>query len=564
MATLHWLCRLDWSPRPLHWATSAVTITDELGVVRDHDGGLSVSFDGALELFSEGTSIPSVTLGPLMPPPDVDVAALVEAGHILDGAPMELALWWDDTDYRDRRVMVLGRARLPGYGAPGEPLEFGLEPLGVTDEGRILGPQEVVSAETWPFAREEAIGVTYPRVYGRPGMGREITRPKGMTLTSTFEAPLVQANTTTIAEDHVQDLLDFYGITLTYDKGATFLLLAGHPITAELMRVYCADDTLGLLPFDQPVTTVPDRLGHACAICETPTAFRNLDAYYVDYAHETDASLLALYPGVGGVRSRDRTGEAMYGAGEILLDLLTFSSVPVDRQAFNGVRVLLDRFRLDFFIDDPAVSPLEFIQSNLLPILPVSLVLGPRGLYPVMWLPDEQPVVATLTAGDNAHRVGLVEYEGDVYNEVSLAYAPNFRGDLMRRATITGQDPAAPVVTPDVDGRGEHIVIPSAYARASAVRHGLRAKTLESIVVYDEATAGAIVGWLARINAAPWRSIRYQLEPDTAYNLRLGDYVMIEDDDLSLDRRALVRSIAWTDSNPEVELLLIDGAPRGG
>jgi hypothetical protein len=287
------------------------------------------------------------------------------------------------------------------------------------------------------------------------------------------------------------------------------------------------------------------------------------DLYTCDYAHESTNE--------GGVPSQTVSDEAMYGLGEILLDLLTFSSVPVDRAAFQSVRPLLDRYRLDFFVDDPTASPLDFIRQHISPLFPVSLVLGPRGLYPVMWLPDDQPDVLALVEGVGLSRVGLVEYEGDVWNEISLSYAPNYKGELRRKVTASGFDPPELLVDADV-ALSEHVTLSSAYTKASQTRYGRRAKAIETIVVYDRATASAIVSWMARAYCQPWRSIRYTVEPDVITRrattrggpgLMLGDYVSLTDSELSIARRAIVRGETWVDTDPEIDLLLIDGPPTG-
>ena len=45
---------------------------------------------------------------------------------------------------------------------------------------------------------------------------------------------------------------------------------------------------------------------------------------------------------------------------------------------------LLQGYLVDCYIDDP-VGVWEWVQGNLLPILPISIRYGPAGLYPVVW-----------------------------------------------------------------------------------------------------------------------------------------------------------------------------------
>ena len=78
-------------------------------------------------------------------------------------------------------------------------------------------------------------------------------------------------------------------------------------------------------------------------------------------------------------------GEALPGgAGDICIMLLAASTLRWDVSAWEAVRVWLNGYRLAGYVDE-AVSPYEVLARQVLPLLPLEAVPGPRGLRPAMY-----------------------------------------------------------------------------------------------------------------------------------------------------------------------------------
>ncbi len=74
----------------------------------------------------------------------------------------------------------------------------------------------------------------------------------------------------------------------------------------------------------------------------------------------------------------------MDGAGDVLLWMLRRSTVPVDRRRFAALRERLNQYIVGGYVNAEA-RPWDWVVDHLLPILPLSIVGGPAGSYPILW-----------------------------------------------------------------------------------------------------------------------------------------------------------------------------------
>ena len=93
---------------------------------------------------------------------------------------------------------------------------------------------------------------------------------------------------------------------------------------------------------------------------------------------------------------------------------------------------------------------------------------------------------------------------------------------------------------------------------------GEKAKSLDTDVIYETATATNVLQWMHRAAAFPYRVILYDVPIRLGF-LRRGDLVLLTDPEIHLfDYLAFVRDIAWIDGRPRLSLVLIDDPPREG
>jgi hypothetical protein len=159
----------------------------------------------------------------------------------------------------------------------------------------------------------------------------------------------------------------------------------------------------------------------------------------------TTDTAVVLYVGWrdgGGVKGR--RGTVVRGAGDVLEYVLDFATVPLDRGRFAAAAPLLSHFKIDTSIDEHC-SPWEWVQSELLPLLPVSIVSGPDGYYPIVWRTDATAAdsVAHLDADLDA-RIELSETvqvdSSQILNDFTLRYGMSRRTGVFNYAARLGAE----------------------------------------------------------------------------------------------------------------------------
>ena len=241
------------------------------------------------------------------------------------------------------------------------------------------------------------------------------------------------------------------------------------------------------------------------------------------------------------------------GAGDLLIWFLRRSSLRLDVGRWEAARGYLNRFRFSGYIDE-AVSPWEYIQDNFLPLLPLSIRSGPSGHYPVIWRWDatERDSVASLVAGPEGglSRTSTVAYSrspSEVINEIRLEYARQASsGDAKRYTVLTGD--------PDPDDSAQWT---NHYAQVSLSRYGLGSKTIETDVVYEDATAHLICQWQLYVYGGIPREITYEATREWGW-LEPGQVVTLTDSELYFDGQlALVESVSWSGGAVEIKVVVL-------
>jgi len=506
-----------------------------------------IEYEDSITIGGELAPDRSVTASLIFGDDDGDAwADIVAADHDLGDALGEIALWRTGDDWGDRRVVLSGRVVSPSYGSPGEPVTLTIAEEPGDDRGLVPDGLGVVSSETWAselpatdgvIATEAAAGQLYPRVYGAPGIiyGTD-------TITELPAVPALVVGIDTVS-------LNAYGTNLDSDSDAVVepatVLLMGHPGS-----VLEAAATVTLYNMD---AKKPKSSGWAVASSQD---LRGREVVTVSVNHDTSpaAGMLidadhAIYwsaesAALGGVYDDVRSG-CMRNAAEIIEDLLSFSTLRYDVERIRSIRAELAAFRLDFFVNEQR-SPYDIISEDILPILPVSPVIGPRGLYFSVWnfLAETSDAVDTINPDRRGgYRNSPVEVSdvASVFNRLTIDYG--LRAD-------TGEYARALTVAPDnSDSDPDTYVHPAAFA--SATRYttpGARLTAREgspiaSDVVYAPQTARAVLEWMLRAHCSVFQTVEYVL-PQRYAGLDPGDIVVVTDDAIRwADRVCLVQSI---------------------
>jgi hypothetical protein len=525
-STIRWVLKLE-------YAGGTWYMTDEAMTIDDGTGGTIVLTDGLLET---GDTVESIDLWATEAPRrsssvafdlGIDVATLIEEGHDLAGCMAELAQLADGDPWTARRPFVRGRLVEPQYGAQGEGVQASIEQDVLTDESEIrtvnvtplafaFAQQAVTGLEfigsTSPSA-DENVTIVVPAVLGTPGGG--LNPGTIATRVETFRTPATT---------------DYYYLWL----------IAGHAVDATTVTLRATDGTEAVfsvqtctLDSGEVVSFVVDFVGVA-----VPT-----------WTNTTEAAVV-LWTGGGGLVDQNY-GPLRY-AGDYVAWLLSLTEQDVDHARVNLAREQLRAYEIATYLDEP-VTVSEYIREVILDILPVSMMVGPRGVYPYVWRWDatSEDAVASwdLTTDLDIARESVVTYEDAdrVANTVQLLYGWAPRADTYTREMWAVGDPAS---RPRGLRFGGAASLALSYwsdpiLARSTVRYGVRRDALETAIVHDDLTASRVLAWRSRRWALPSRVVEYSA-PQTYAWVEPGDYVTVTDPDLAwTERLCLVQSRAW-------------------
>jgi len=503
---VRYLLDVTWAGRTFRLSTEDVRVTcTEAGEEYAYAGDLvdPPELEEALDLFSASAEVVAVPLTFTLP---VDVPLLISQGYDLLQALGELSLWIEGTTYEDRRVVLRGPLVDPEYGWAGEPVSASLQSAFFDDLAIIPDPALVVTAEAWPNMADAADGAAYPEVYG-------LDDSDGVTLSRAY----------------------------LVDTVAEVVLIAGHACGVGAVWINCDSDTTGVAA---TMATTTDALGRVVTVADLTglgLLYNVGDSFYVRFSE-----------GAGGLVERSGT-TALSGAGDVLEYLLSRSSLTVDYGRVAAAKPYLNRYKLGGCILE-GVSPWEYVTANLCPILPMSVVTGPWGVYVVPWRYDATAADAVehldVGADPTLEQDGPVSYTmgaADVVNRFTLRYNLSQRvGDTFGQVLMSGREEAPSDALSNV------------YCRQSLLRYGERSAEEESTVIREAATAGLVVSWWAQARALPARIVRYTASYDRAW-LERGNVVSLTDPNLHLSAHvALVVGIAYREADLMITLRLVD------
>jgi len=576
-----WLLDLQWAGQTIRLSDADVEVTDEDGETHSYIGRLEdVTVKEQLDFLADASASPtSAAIEAVLP---VDVPELVARGYDPATATGELSRWVEGTTYEARRVVVRGQVVDPQHGEDWEPMRFSVEATPWTDARVLPDPDWSVRGANWDTAMiaslpGSGVGLPYPLVFGQPGRVSESVFASGL-LTGSQAVYVDQRRTlhsTQYAEVTPVLMYGHTGLSSIYLKTSTaktFLRYkvlnsfdrSGHPVTIAPWWGTKSPASTDDYEYDgtasytwiAPTTTVAGSIGQttAPASIQPGVGEEPVGTYACWYDPDN--------PTAGGYIGPD--GQPIRGAGAVLRELLRLSGQEVDNGRFAAAARLLDRFKLDFVIDaQEGVTAWDFAVANILPILPVSIVSGPNGYYPIVWRYDatERDAQFHLHVDDdpNTQRTSKVTYDrSEVRNDFSLDYAYSTRmGRFYGRIRYAA----------DTEGGA----VPSLLCKLSQRRY-LRPdgspivaqRVEESIVVYSDATAHAVLQWMTAAYCFARRRVRYAMNESQWGWLERGMVGQLSDASMRFDGLLVVVESIETDGSGSIEVgfLVIESPVR--
>lgn len=600
------LLRVTWHGVDYRFAVSPLSIPSTAGVVA-HLPGLTVgAFSETFQFLSGSVDRQSVPASVLWPD---DIAAAVAAGYRLDTAEAELSVWVEGTAYEARRVLLVGRVMQPSYGARGEPVQFSVEAPPWNDQGtwpelltspvsfdgtfesQSLGPSSVgtryrvtndLKGKTaglcignpgnlnqtkrtvpaaWPA--NQAAGIsddTRPGAYTTMRYGSKF-ESNGVTAkgnpAGAFPTQLCLCGHATQAGgyggDGTQTVrgssgLDDAPLAVLFNEDGQYVTalvpyhtqLGGRTVTAvnlydyfntrsevryNLSAASISGGSVSPLGADNATSADParilgDRIGYTFV-----SAHSNFDTFY-------------------GLNSGRQTGP-LKTVHDLLALVLSSSSLPVDWPRLHAALDRIPVFDVEGYVDE-RVAVWDFVSRELLPLLPMTLRNGPRGLYALT--ADMGATVAdsigTLRAGVDCFRLGVIQYERRLADLDGVIEVEAGRNGTQPARTVTADGStmiqsirARLALESSVPGR------PISRVGMSSTHTGQTTQTIKAPWLAGETGAQYVAHQRLAYRSAQIRSVRYELTPEFI-ELEVGDLVRLVDASVSIDGPAYLSTLS--------------------
>ena len=570
-ADLVWLVTIEAGGTPIRLASRAVAVADAVtGATYVYAPGVA-SVSLSEEMGEPGQDAPEVSVAVTILEP-TDAAVLARRGQGLALRVAEVALWVDGTDWARREVKVTGVVENPEWGRPGEPVAFTVAARLWEDRSEIPGPTERVDGTTWANASTvtaEHLGRPYPIVIGRPGVVSTTVDPSGK----------VEATRGVWAE---HDQL-YTGTAHAYGTGANgfVLIVAGHHVEVGTNgtyggRVYTRDQDgqnearmrirngydnrgqpIAWIPWWSTYTSAPanqyDYDGNTPGWSWSQTESDAIITYGIGHSTannsyvtaEQFAPFLTWLDDIDGGGALVWQGRALENAADVIAWACAQTGQNVDAAAFATMRTALAPYTVAAVIegsdDGDRTRVWEWMRGSVLPMLPVSLAIGPRGVYPILWRWGAGEADAEMHLDlDLDPDIGLVSGvrldTGSIRNRFTARYARNLR---------TGEYVGTMTLGPDAFNASTPTVLPSAICRLSAQLYRtpngeplIAEETIDLPAVYADATVTAVLESMAQRMALAVESVDVSVPLRTyGYRLRRGMVVTMTCADLGYDSR---------------------------
>ena len=524
------LLDLDWDGVVYRLATVPITIQDtresDATNIQYHGGLGEVEWEHSIDVTGSSAGGVSIPLSVILPENVNLYQEVIVNGHSLASATGELSVIlvdWNNkagevfngqpVSYADRIPIVRGHLSQPVFGYPDDisRCDFSLENLAPSDIKTLIPSRAVVSFTTYPHAPDDTFGKVYPFVIGSPGVVR-------------LNDGVSPWNLKTVAGSPAYMVIDQIVSPGNENKS---LMVAGHPVAADKVTIIDADGAQEKFDIYENL----DRLGRMVSLVRIEGA---------STISLTSATYYASWTDGGGLVSPETNNEITY-LGDVLIWAFR-NTAGVDISKWIAERPVLNRIKVDTYLNDPTITPYEWVRNNFLDLVGLQLRDGPFGVSPSTRIPttDTERKVATIIEGPDFAAVGPIVSQTeltDIINTVTLQYAPSAQSATDYRRTITISDDPGDSAENDwvwasayTWQQGDPDAYSNAYAVLSASRYGVRSETIEAPWIYDESSAGLLISERVRNKGFMLRTRDYEASPAMGW-LLVGDFIVLSSDD---------------------------------
>lgn len=427
---------LTFAGQVLRLATRAVDVADG-DVEHAYPATLRpVTYSRSVALFDNSPEVTPVVIEGFV---QLDLSTWILRGYRLEGCPVEVSQVRVNRrgvavdSYAKRKVLVRGAVRDAQWGAYGNghsEIRFSAELAWFALRTKVPGPSQAVKHGTSPvtgWVGASDIGIAYPVLFGYPG--RDRLHSDGWV--PAYRAPwwrkwknyhvlvagLGRRASTTVRISTSEDPVGVE-VTLRQEYSANGSTAEARDIRGNLVSVVDLD--LDGVEEDDGAAFIGDSY--------VPAVDESADVW-VAFPYDAGAAPDPL---------------VIRDAGDVLRYLLDASGIPYDVDAFAVTAQAVSWLKLDFAITQP-VDPFDFIQEEIIPLLPVGILFGGNGLTFPVWRTGQSTAdtVAVIDADSDPEIVAANlanEDSSEVANLITLRYGWDDRAQSYRYTSTIGPE----------------------------------------------------------------------------------------------------------------------------
>ena len=346
----------------------------------------------------------------------------------------------------------------------------------------------------------------------------------------------------------------YFGSTPAYVIYAThggtnkvWLAIAGHDVECSSVRIY---DDLGNFR-TETVEKFIRRDGRVFCFVQ----FTHSSGGFQNPVDDESSRFFVSWMNGGGFKS-PITNAPLSKAGELCLYMLSLSDQKVNMKEWIAIKSRLNAYSFDGYINEFDLTPLEFLENEIIPFLPISIIQSEEGLKPVF---DVLASGAYLLAIDSIvassefqleQPISTLSDTSQIINDYTLQYVYDTKENEHKKTIrITGE------------GKDYYENVTSNQMSIDSFqRYGSRPIKESSNFIHDDTTAALIVFDKISMFSSLSKVISYRCSSRFGY-LNIGDIIELTDSNANFENRLLqVISKSWEDTSWSITLKV---APEG-
>ena len=511
-----------WGSRVHRYSTHPITIQSNDGPLQYLPTILEFDFMESADLTSIDLEANVVSMALMME--DVDLLARWSQGDTMEGldAVFFYVLTRDDVvqqSFEDRVVLYRGQIQEPQFGDPNAIdglVSLSIESQPFDTDRLMMDSDKYIDTRFHDRDINTGDGKPWPIIIGSAG---------GYIPTTVGTTKSIFANPS-------------YNIHHYDAHDDCQMMVAGHLITATSARIQ--DDNFQEVT--KPILTDDDGRGNVYSYIELKTSD---NVAMPNYSGSGDSREWWVYFFNGGGLVNPFGEGELTRAGDLCRWALQRSGQIIDDGAWANLAPILNQYQFEGYINDPKITAWDWLNGNILPFLPITVMMGPNGLRPVliqMWALTHVQSVAKITVSDTSNVVQVSPVNtnratSNIINELTLRWAKRgYDQEYTSMIRVTN------IPVEDYD-------VVSDYSIVSINRYGKKPAAIESDYIYDRDTAIKIAMDMVRSKCLPLYTIEVDVDMELGH-LMIGDVLDVTVDKLYLtDHKMVIISKRWMETH---------------